>query len=717
MLSKFEKRANDIINNLTLKEKIGQLNQVATLNLEKDLDKFKEEIRKGNVGSIILANSATAGIDRQSKIDVSIYNELQRIAVEESPSHIPLIYGRDVIHGHRTVYPVPIATAAAFNPELVTKCYSNIAKEATNDSVHWTFSPMIDMSRDPRWGRLVEGPGEDPFVGAEFAKAAVKGFQGDDYSAPDKMVACAKHYIGYGASESGVDYKRTEISDYSLYNYYLPAFKAAVDAGIGTVMSSFNDINGQPVTSSKKYLTDILRGKLGFEGFVISDWSAIYQLTIQGVVDNKKDSAELAINAGLDMDMYDGCYTDYLEELVSEGKVSEETINESVKRVLLVKMALGLFENPYCNQVKLDRTEHIADSRKLASECMVLLKNEGNVLPLDKNKKIGVAGPFLYERRALLGTWTLDGEEDETPNFYEAMSEKLGGNLVSYRMPNTSYNDLTHIAYNSDVLVLALGESHMVTGEMHSLADISLTSEQVELVKKAKAVGKKVVGVIFCARPVALQCVAEYFDAILYAWHSGTETAHAAADILFGDTVPSGKTAVTFPRVTGQIPIYYNVTSCARPRNGYYGQTPHVCYDDVLGSPMYPFGFGLSYTEFKYSEPHVNKNEISIEDIKNGESFKVSVKVENVGNFDGKEIVQLYIHDKVAKMMRPLRELKGFSKPLIKKGESAEVEFELGFDKLGYYLENGEYTLEKGEFEVFVGENCLTNNKVLISVK
>ena len=717
MYKKYDKQIDEILSKMTLKDKIGQLNQITGPLKPENVETIKEAVRKGEVGSIILASSSTAGNDEQGHVNVELYNDIQRVAVEESPTHIPMIYGRDVIHGHRTVYPIPLASAAAFNPELVEKCYRNVAKEAIADGIHWTFSPMLDMCHDPRWGRVIEGPGEDPYVGACVAKACVKGFQGDGISNENSMVACAKHYIGYGASEGGRDYHRTEISDSTLYNYYVPAFRAAVEAGVATVMSSFNDINGIPTTGSRKYLTDILRGKLGFEGFVVSDWGAVEQLEKQGYAKDRADCAKTALNAGLDLNMCDKCYIENLEQLVNDGEVSEETVNEAVRRILRIKLAMGLFEKPYRENKDVERTEHIKDARLLARESMVLLKNDG-ILPLKKDMKIALIGPFAKERRSLLGSWTLDGKAEETPNLYEALCDAIGTeNVYAQNEEFSVYDGAPYLFADADVIVLALGESNLVTGENRAVSDISLNTAQVELINKMRATGKKVIGVFFCGRPVAMEGVADNLDAVLYAWHSGSETANAVCDILFGDTVPSGKTAITFPRKSGHIPLYYNVTSSGRPVNCYYGENPQNCYIDSIPTPYYPFGYGLSYTTFCYSKPDSDKYEISLEELKAGGNFKISAEIKNTGDFDGKETVQLYIRDKVASIMRPIRELKDFKKPFIKKGETAKVEFLLGYDKLGFYNENGEYIVEKGEFEVFIGENCLTDNKIEISVK
>lgn len=714
-MKKYDDLIEKLIIQMSIKEKIGQLNQISVTDFKGNYELLKSKIINGEIGSIILASSATAGNDAQGHINTEFYNELQRIAVEDSRLHIPIIYGRDVIHGHRTVFPVPLAQASSFNPELIEESYKCIAKEAANDGVHWTFTPMLDLCRDPRWGRIIEGPGEDPYIGSVIAEAIIRGFQGDNLSDEESLVACAKHYIGYGASEGGRDYHRTEISDYSLYNYYLPAFRSAVNCGVGTVMSSFNDINGQPVTSSYKYLTEILRDELKFDGFVVSDWCAVSQLKNQGVAQNDSEAAALAINAGLDMDMVDYVYTNNLETLIENGIVSESVLDESVRRILRIKFAKGLFDKPYCKSIEYDKTEHLYKAYELASESMVLLKNNG-VLPLSSDMNIALLGPMIYERRALLGSWTLDGSPEETENFFEAMKTKCSsGNILTIDDQTGLYDNLYHKIEKSDVIVLALGESERVTGEARSVADISLTKNQINLINRVHACGKKVVGVFFCGRPIAMEGIADMLDAVLYAWHSGSKSAQAACDILFGNINPSGKTVATFPRQTGHIPLYYNVTSSGRPVNGYY-ENSEKNYIDSIASPYYPFGYGLSYTDFEYGEIRENTKSLKYDEIKNGTKFQFSIDVKNIGKYDGKEVVQLYIHDKNATLMRPLKELKKFKKVLIKSGEQKTVIFEIGYDDLGFYDSNGRYLLEKGEFDIYIGSDCLTKNDVKIEV-
>ena len=717
MYKEFEKRAKEILLKMTLKEKIGQLNQITIAPpYISGIEQVSQMIENGEIGSIILANSSTAGNDPQGHVDIELYNKLQKIAVEKSRMGIPLIYGRDVIHGHRTVYPIPLASAASFNDKLIEECYRNIATEASADGIHWTFAPMLDLCHDPRWGRIVEGSGEDPYLGAQMAKAYIKGFQGDDISDEKSIAACAKHFVGYGASEGGKDYFRTEISDVTLQNYYLPAFCAAVNEGVATVMSSFNDINGTPVSGSKKYLTDILRNQLGFDGFVVSDWGAVEQQQDMGFAENRKECAKNSINAGVDLDMCDNCYLENLEKLVEDGEISEDIINNSVMRILCVKLALGLFKHPYRKPFAYDKEKHLKDARNLACESMVLLKNNG-VLPLNRNVNIALMGPFARERRSLLGTWTLDGNESETLSLCEALQNALSDGKLFCTDASPTYDNSAFISAKADVVILALGESHWTTGEHHSVSDISLYKSQIELVNKMHSYGKKVIGVFFCGRPMALEGVVQNLDAVLYAWHSGSETANAVCDILFGDVVPSGKTPVTFPRKSTHIPLYYNITSSSHPVNGYYGQNPQDNYTDSIATPLYPFGYGLSYTEFEYSDLKTDRKEISLADLKNGECFNISANVKNVGGYDGKETVQLYIRDKAASVMRPIRELKGYKKLYIQKGETVTVDFCLDINSLGFYNADGKYTVEKGEFDVFVGENCLTENKITILIR
>lgn len=684
-----------LIKSMTLEEKIGQLNQIAYIPA--NMDVIEDKIREGKIGSIILSQTAFAGNDSPCSIDYEKANKLQKIAVEETNSHIPILFGRDVIHGHKTVFPIPLAMAASFDMELIKESYECISKEAYNDGIKWTFAPMLDMSRDPRWGRIIESAGEDPYLAQSVAKAVVGGFQGDDYSKEGKLCACAKHYVGYGASEGGRDYNRTEISEYSLRNFHLKAFKSAVEAGVGTVMSAFNEISGQPVTSSRYLLTEVLKEEFGFEGFVVSDWEAIKQLIDQGVAENEKMCAEMALNAGLDMDMVDDIYNKYACELVREGKISEDVVDEAVYRVLYIKEKAGLFNNPYTTPVNVDKLYNAQIAKKMAEDSMVLLKNKDNTLPLSTTQKIYVDGEMKDDIRAILGSWTLDGIAEETVTISQGISNYV-----------TSVSD----EKDADVVILAIGESHAVTGEAHSLADIDMKPEHVELAKKYRAMGKKVVGVFNFGRPIAMENGERYFDAILYAWHSGTQTGNAVADILFGKVNPSGHLPVTLPRKTGQVPLYYNFTKGSRAVNEYYDHAENRIinnYDDCKGSPLYPFGYGLSYTEFKYSNPRV----VSCSDFE----FIVGITVKNIGEVDGKELVQCYVCDEVASSMRPIRELKGFEKVFLKKGEEKEILFKLGKNELGFYNMNNEFVVEEGLFTVYLGGNAYCEDKLILNYR
>lgn len=700
-----EKRIDDLLSIMTLEEKIGQLNQISSAKNE---EKLKELIKSGKVGSVIMASSCFAGSEEGGVAGTAYFNELQRAAVEESRLGIPIIFGRDVIHGHHTVYPLPLAMASSFNDELVKTAYRDIASEAALDHIHWTFTPMLDLSRDPRWGRCVESPGEDPYLGSRMAAAMVKGIQGDKLSDESSISACAKHFIGYGLSEGGRDYHHTDVSEPSLHNYYLPAFGAAVKAGVQTVMNSFNEIGGQPVASSRYLLTDVLRGELGFDGFVISDWCAIQQLINHGVAADDKQAAELAFNAGLDMDMVDECYIKHIADLIKEGRISEETLDNAVRNILRVKLRLGLFEHPFAPKYKIDKKEHSAHARELASESMVLLKNANRALPLKENERVALAGPMATIKETHLGTWTLDGDENDVTSIAEAM-KAVGGNRVKCHHAWLADKQMI-LPRDCDTYVLCLGESRLMSGENNCLADISVPEDQVALAKRAKCEGKKVVAVMCFARPVAMQELEPYCDAILYAWHSGTEAGNAVADILYGRVNPSGKIAMTFPRVTGQVPVYYNYLRAARPCNEYYGQGRS--YRDIPARPMYPFGYGLSYTDFEIGGIDSDKDTLSLSQLKNGESFKISVNVKNAGDTDGKETVQLYIKDEVSSVVRPLRELKGYKKIFVKAGETVNVEFGIGFEELSFYNAKLEKTVEPGEFTVYVGNDCTTNNAI-----
>lgn len=710
----YRERARKIVKSLTLKQKIGQLNQEPLG--KNNSDEIKEKIRRGEIGSIILACSATAGNDEQYRGYVDYINDIQRTAVEESEAKIPVIFGRDVIHGHRTVMPIPLAQSATFNPDLTKKAYRCVAKEAANDGINWTFSPMIDISRDPRWGRCIEGIGEDPYLGAKMAEAVVKGFQGDNYSSRDSIVACAKHYIGYGAAEGGRDYNLAEISDYTLRNVYLKTFKAAVDAGVATVMSSFNAVGGAAVTSSRYLLTELLKEELGFDGYIVSDWASVQKLIEQCVAKNEREAAMLAANAGLDMDMSSRCYINNLENLVNEGLVSEKAIDEAAERIIYIKLLFGIIDNPYCTSVEYDVVENRKTAKASSDEAMVLLKNKDNILPLKKETKVFAIGPMLYEKRAFLGSWTLDFDINTVKSPAEVLKE-CGANVL---FPSSEYlwdDCLKSIRREEcDAVIVFLGESQNSTGEANSLARIELPEEQLALVKRLHTIGKPIIGVMGFGRPAALEEADDCFDAILYAWHSGTCTAESIASILYGDVNPSGRLPISFPRCTGQIPIYYNCTDGNSYGKSYYKDGRLAVYNDRIAEPMYPFGYGLSYTQFKYKDIYCDNTKISYGDIIAGKKFKVFVTVENTGLRDGYETVQCYVRDCTASMLRPQRELKGFSKEYIKAGESRQICFEIGFNELAFYNGNSEFKPEAGEFDIYIGKNCYAPKCITIEI-
>lgn len=700
-------RVEDLLSKMTIKEKIGQLNQV--MAGESNKEEIRKLIKEGLVGSRILATSAFAGNEEQHTASIAEGNEAQRTAMEESRLGIPVINGRDVIHGHRTIFPIPLAQAAAWSPDLVEAAASVAAIEAAAEGVHWTFSPMLDISRDPRWGRIIESFGEDPYLCSVLAKAAVKGYQGNDMSEDGRIAACAKHYIGYGASEGGRDYDSIELSDNTIRNTYLPPFKAAVEAGAVTVMSAFHENNGEPITASRYLLTDVLKEELGFGGFVISDWDSVGQLIHQRVATDKKSAAEIAINAGVDMDMVSNCYIEHLEELVAKGKVNEERINDAARRILKIKFELGLFEKPYTDlaakKVMLHE-KHLDTARRLAASSMVLLKNNNDVLPISKkDKKIAVIGPMAEATTAMMGSWVLDGNPKDVSTLVQGI-KTVAPDAKIVTAASSLTDEMILAARRADIIVVALGESNVRSGEANSVADIVLPPGQEELLEILSRFGKPVVAVICAGRPLALTKVSKYADAVLYAWHPGTQGGLAIADILFGDVNPSGRLPVTMLRHVGQIPLYYNRKSNGRPINEYYGEAHFINYQDMPGSPLYPFGYGLSYTTFKYEDIKLNKTIIGM-----NEEIEVTAVITNTGTRAGEEVVQCYVRDKVSSVTRPVKELKGFKRINLKPGQSESITFTLGYDELSFYGRDGKQIIEPGEFIVWIGSNCLTDLK------
>jgi len=710
--SSVSERVEDLLLRMTIEEKIGQLSQVpaGTENTEE----VGCLIKAGRVGSRILAFTAHAGSEKQLIVDITESNEAQRIAVEESRLGIPVINGKDVIHGYRTSFPIPLAQAASFDPQLVEEAASFMALEASAEAVHWTFAPMLDISRDPRWGRIIEGFGEDPYLCSAMASASVRGIQGEDMSKDGKIAACAKHYIGYGAAEGGRDYNSVEISDNTLRNIYLPPFKAAVEAGVSTIMSAFHENGGEPVTASKYLLTDVLKGELGFNGFVISDWDSVKQLLHQSVAANEAEAAEIAFNAGVDMEMASSCYEKHIKELIKAGKIDIERVEDAVRRILTIKFKLGLFEKPYTdiNLAKdvMLKPEHLECAKRLASRSMVLLKNN-NVLPLSScGIKIAVIGPMAKERKAMNGSWCLDSNIDRVVTVEEGM-RTIASEVEIITSSGALTDNMIYEARKADIIVAVLGESDIRNGEGNCIADILLPPGQTEMIELLKHLGKPIVSVICSGRPLNIERVCQLSDAVLYAWHPGTQGGLAVADILFGHVNPSGKLPVTFLNSIGQVPLYYNHKSNGRPIDDYYNCLSGWNYQDSTGKPLFPFGYGLSYTTFKYDSITLNKEVIKV-----GDCIEVSANVTNTGSLAGEEVVQCYIRDKVASCSRPVKELKGFKRVFLKPGDSERVSFALGMEELSFYGRDGSFQLEPGKFTVWIGGDCMSELKVEFEV-
>ncbi|WP_035256888.1 glycoside hydrolase family 3 N-terminal domain-containing protein [Desulfatirhabdium butyrativorans] len=690
-------RIEDLLGRMTIEEKAGQLNQWFNLGPDQ-----YDMVRRGEIGSGLMANSSTAGNNRQERVFARAVNEIQKIAVTESRLGIPLIFGRDVIHGYRTVAPIPLGMAAAWSPELIRAANTIAAKEARADGIHWGFSPMLDIARDPRWGRVAEGFGEDPFLAGKLAAAAVSGFQGNDQGTipqqfpADRIVACAKHFVGYGAAEGGRDYNTTEITRHTLHNIYLAPFKAAIQSGCATVMSAFHDIGGVPLSAHRYLLDDVLKKQWEFGGFIVSDWGAVGELVNHGIAADGAHAAELACNAGVDMDMCVMVYLNHLPDLVRAGKVSETRLNDAVTRILRIKFALGLFENPYADpnasQAVHLLPESLATMRRLAAESMVLLKNNG-VLPLpSENVTICLSGPLADQRQAMLGCWAPDGQPEEVTTLKEAIAGRLGTESLLYHVDLS--DDAVKLARSSDVLILAIGESAGRSGEDNCTATIDLPAGQEALLESARRMEIPIVAVVFGGRPLNLTRVMDWADAVLFAWHPGITGGLGVADVLFGDVNPSGRLPITFPRSTGQIPLYYNHRPTGRP------MPPHSRrysrYVDSLDSPLFPFGFGLSYTTFEFANLQISQSHLKPE-------VSVTVEITNTGNRAGTTVAQCYVRDIVARVARPVRELKGFERVFLDAGETRTVQFTLGPHELSYLDDNGNEVLEPGRFQVWVG--------------
>ena len=694
-----EARVNALLAKMTLAEKLGQLQQLDGEGTGDFRLEHVDLIRKGLLGSTLNVRGAKKT------------NQLQRIAVEESRLKIPNLFGYDVIHGYRTIFPIPLAEASSWDPALAERTASIAAAETYASGVRWTFAPMVDIARDPRWGRITEGAGEDPFLGAAFARARVLGFQGRDYSAQGKVLACAKHWVAYGAAEGGRDYNTTDMSEQTLREIYFPPFRAAVDAGVGTLMSAFNDLNGVPTSANPFTLTRVLRGEWKFDGFVVSDYTAVKELINHGLVANDRDAAQAALNAGVDMEMVSRLFNQNGPDLLKDGKVSQATIDEAVRRILRIKFRLGLFEHPYADEAteagSILTAANRAAAREAAGRSMVLLKNQNDALPLNKNiGSIAVIGPLADDRRAPLGWWSGDGHDDDTVTALTGIRNKVSPQTkVSYAKgcevlgdSSAGFEEAVNTARQSDVAVVFVGEAKEMVGEAASRSSLDLPGRQMDLVKAIQATGKPTIVVLINGRPPTIGWIVDNVPAVLEAWMGGTEAGNAIADVLFGDVNPGGKLPVTFPRTVGQVPIYYNHLNTGRPPEA--SSRYNSKYLDVAWTPQFPFGFGLSYTQFKISNLQMSAAEIT----SNG-SLTVSVEVMNTGKRAGDEVVQLYIRDVAASMTRPVKELKGFKRITLKPGETQRVEFTLGQEHLGFYNRDMRYVVEPGEFKVMLGSN------------
>ena len=687
-----EKRIDDLISRMTLEEKVLQLNQY-TLGRNNNVNNVGEEVKKvpSEIGSLIYFD-----------INPELRNSMQKKAMEESRLGIPIIFGYDAIHGFRTIYPISLGQACSWNPGLVEQACAVSAQEARMSGVDWTFSPMIDVARDPRWGRVAEGYGEDPYTNGVFAAASVRGYQGDDMSAENRMAACLKHYVGYGASEAGRDYVYTEISAQTLWDTYLLPYEMGVKAGAATLMSSFNDISGVPGSANPYIMTEILKKRWKHDGFIVSDWGAVEQLKNQGLAATKKDAAQYAFNAGLEMDMMSHAYDRHLKELVEEGKVTMAQVDESVRRVLRVKFRLGLFERPYTpvtnEKDRFFRPQSMVVAAQLAAESMVLLKNDNQILPLTNKKKIAVVGPMAKNGWDLLGSWCGHGKDTDVEMLYDGLTAEFGGDAeLRYAMgckpqgnDRSGFAGALDVARWSDVVIVCLGEMLTWSGENASRSTIALPQIQEELVKELKEAGKPVILVLSNGRPLELNRMEPLCDAILEIWQPGINGARSMAGILSGRINPSGKLAMTFPYSTGQIPIYYNRRKSGRGHQGFY--------KDITSDPLYPFGHGLSYTEFKYGTvtPSATK-------VKRGDKLSAEVTVTNTGSRDGAETVHWFISDPYCSITRPVKELRHFEKQLIKAGETKTFRFDIDLERdFGFVNEDGKRFLEAGEYHILV---------------
>lgn len=700
-----EQRVDSVLRLMTLSEKIGQMNQVSSkedpTGQLTECSNEEELIRSGQVGSML----NVVGVERT--------RHLQEIAVNDTRLHIPLIFALDVVHGYKTISPVPLAESCSWDMDLIEKSARVAAEEATASGIQWTFAPMVDIARDPRWGRVMEGSGEDPYLGSAIAKARVRGFQGTDLSAYNTMAACAKHFVGYGAAEGGRDYNTVDISKQRLRELYLSPFSAAADAGVATFMNSFNEVMGVPATGSTYLVRDILKGEWNFPGVVVSDWGSVAELIPHGVAEDKCDAAQLAVTAGCDMDMEGYCYVSSLEKLVREGVVSESLIDDAVRRILRLKFDLGLFDDPYryCDaereKAEILSAEHRKVVREMACKSIVLLENREGILPLDNRcKNIGIVGPLADNPDDMLGSWCARGDGKDAIGILQGIKQAVGkGVRIRYAKgceiegdDRSGFSEAVQVAENSDVVIVCVGENRFMSGEAASRTRLTLPGVQRELLKAIKETGKPIVLLLSNGRPLVLDWEKENIGTIVECWQLGSEAGNAIADVLFGKYNPSGKLTMSFPYNEGQIPVYYNAKSTGRP---YVPNVRYVTrYLDCPNVPLYSFGYGLSYTRFEYGELKLDKDTMFP-----GEKLRIDVSVANVGNYDGEETVQLYIRDVCSKITRPEKELKGFKKVFLKKGERTDISFELSLADLEYVLADGSRESDPGSFEVFVGGN------------
>jgi beta-glucosidase len=699
-----EARVEGLLVQMTLEEKVGQLQQLhSVVDAWRVRDDHRDLIPRGLVGSFLNVRGARN------------INEAQRLAVEGSRLKVPLLFGFDVIHGYRTIFPIPLGEASSWDPSVVERSARVAAAEAAATGLKWTFAPMVDIARDPRWGRISEGSGEDPYLGSVMARARVRGFQGDDPSAPDRLLACAKHWVAYGAAEGGRDYDSVDLSERTLRTVYFPPFRAAIEAGAGTVMSSFNTINGVPGTANPFTLTRVLREEWRFDGFVVSDYESVNELLAHGVAVDAADAARQALTAGVDMEMVSQHFATHLPRLVEKGQVSKAAVDEAVRRILRIKSRLGLFEHPYADLARessvLSAREHQAAAREVAGRSMVLLKNEGDVLPLTPQvRSIAVIGPLADDPDAPLSHWRGDGRVGDVVTLLAGIKAKAAdrpGVQITYAKgcdveggSTEGFAEAVGLARGAEVVVVAVGESSNMSGEAGSRSSLDLPGHQIDLVKAVHAAGKPTVVVLFNGRPLTIGWVAEHVPAIVEAWLPGTQGGHAIADVLFGDVNPGGKLPISFPRTVGQVPLYYNHLNTGRPPKADNRYTSK--YLDVSWEPLFPFGHGLSYTRFRLSNLKLDAQSIPPDG-----HVGVSVDVENIGSLAGDEVVQLYIRDVAASVARPVRELAGFERVTLMPAEKKTVRFDLGPERLGFNDRELKFVVEPGEFRVFVGTSSV----------